>query len=399
MPNIKFYKGASSPSSADEGSVWFDKTNKVIKIKDSDWTQYGLGNNNLYEGNLQWGGKNQYGVVGPLDAALCDYTRANRFAFFNESNIIASYSRDGGSTWTSMSLSNAIFSTSGALYIGNSSEAGIDKSNYQYRVVLKTGGQLYAELNKFMIYCSTQGSQGCWVTIDCRTKANVENNVDSWTVYANKVAIGGWSGWNTINTETFRTNGGSSDQFEEIRFTFGVTSHPASVQYAGLCIIRIQAFGPNGAWTVANAMAQTGHLYDYDKDQNATFPANITANGTITGAKVYSEGHKVALTGSSNNLVSSGNEINLVDGYSGKASEIWLNYRNSNTKIENVCIGAGRSGQEDAGTNVASVSAAGYKVYNNLSASKVLTSDGGTKDISTLQVESANKLIWAVYED
>ena len=45
-------------------------------------------------------------------------------------------------------------------------------------------------------------------------------------------------------------------------------------------------FGGVG-WTVPSNMARDGHLYNYDNDQNATFPAQITAtqfNGNATSA-------------------------------------------------------------------------------------------------------------------
>lgn len=45
------------------------------------------------------------------------------------------------------------------------------------------------------------------------------------------------------------------------------------------------AFGGQG-WTTPSSMAANGHLYSYDYNKNATFPANVTATtfiGTLTG--------------------------------------------------------------------------------------------------------------------
>lgn len=40
-PNIKFYRRAEAPSNPQEGSIWFDVTNKRLKIyKSSDWEDY-----------------------------------------------------------------------------------------------------------------------------------------------------------------------------------------------------------------------------------------------------------------------------------------------------------------------------------------------------------------------
>lgn len=404
MPSIKFYKGASSPSNADNGSIWFDSSKGVINLKDTNWVQYGLGNNNLYEANLQWGGKNLAGEYGPVDAALIPSLGANRLAFLPAECIDVEYSRDGGATWTdygSSDVNKTAFFTQGLgadLFIGGKAETGVDKSTHQLRITIKnTKGKIYTEFRKFAIRISTNGSQNCWCTIQGRLQTNVEADTDTWNTFVDKQQIAGWSGWNIIQTRftTYGYSGSKSYQYGNVRFTFGCESHNQT--YSGLIIYNTLGFGGVG-WDTSSNLAKTGTLYGMYADQSAVFPTNIKANGTITGSVVYSEGYKAAKTGSSNNLVNYGNEINLVDGLTMNDNEIWFNCRNSNTKINYVYIGNGRAGQEDVGNNVATVVAEGYRTKNP-DASKVLTSDGGTKDISTLQVESANKLIWTEYEE
>lgn len=404
MANLKFYKNSNTPSNSDAGAIWFNSDKKTINLKeDSGWTQYGLSNDNLYEGNLKWGGPNNSNLLDPISSALTNTVRANKLAFYPKTLISASYSRDGGTTWAELDSNNesiyGIFGINGNLNIGNSSESGIDKSNYMARLILTFDGSVYTTINKFVLYINTSGSFGSYVTIEGRVKANVTNNIDQWTMLANKATLGGWPGWNAINTPEIWTYGGSNDQYSEIRFTFGVESHPASVQYQGLFICNIKAFGPVGMWSNGHSnMSGIDHLYNYDNNQNAIFPANITTSGNITGNKVFSEGYSVARQEASNNFISSGNELNFVNDLTMKATDIWFNYRNSNTKIENVYMGAGRAGKEDCGNNVANIIANGYKISGNESSSKVLTSDGGVKDISTLEVAKANALTWELYE-
>ena len=395
MASVKFYKRESAPSGAEDGAIWFNSTKNTINLKTGDWIQYGLSNDNLYEGNLQWGGRNLFNDCSPVDAALVSNIGANRLAFYPKEGITALYSRDAGTTWTQIDsgLVIDIFAGGGALYIGNDSNIGIDKSNYQNRIILKTEGHLYAELCKFAIEVSSNGSQGCWVTLDARNKYNVDHNIDEWTVFANKVPLGGWSGWNIINTPVFRTNGGNDDQYEEIRFTFGVTSHSADVKYQGLLIRSIQAFG-KFCWTTPNEMARTGHLYTITSDKIAIFPSEIHTTKKIEAGNFYADSSPVALQYHSCNLISSGNEINLVNGFSG-SNEIYFNYRNSDIKITATHF---YNGLADAGEGGHCNIVVNGVISDSNSASKVFTTNGGTKNISEMEVKSAQGLTWALYE-
>jgi hypothetical protein len=75
----------------------------------------------------------------------------------------------------------------------------------------------------------------------------------------------------------------ASSQYGRIRFTFKQTA--VSTTYSSACISKIQGYGGVG-WSTPSTMAATGHLYIYDADQNATFPAKVTAtsfSGPLTG--------------------------------------------------------------------------------------------------------------------
>ena len=243
------------------------------------------------EAYLTWGGKNHSASYGPIDAAMIPELGANRLAFTPADKINIEYSQDGGSTWKTYSATNAnklnLFSVTGAnqFYIGGSAATGVDKSKHKLRVTVNTAGSIYSTLNKFMIYCSTNGSSGTYCTISARLQTHVESNTETWNTFANQIAISGWSGYNIINTSGITTYGNTiASQYGQLRFEFGVNS--SSSQYGGLYILNIYGYGGVG-WTCPSTMAKTGHLYSYDASQNATFPAQITAtqfNGLATNA-------------------------------------------------------------------------------------------------------------------
>lgn len=258
------------------------------------------------EAYLDWGGKNFYGSYGPIDAAMVPELGANRLAFIPASAIVLEYSRDSGSTWSTYSLSDEskinLFNGNGAgVYIGASSATGINKSSYMARVTINTSAaSVYTALNKFVIYCSTNGSTGSYCTVQGRLQSNYEAGTDTWTTFANKVDIAGWSGYNIINTSTITTYGNTKTaQYGQVRFTFGTTGH-SDTNYPGLSIIKIFGFGGVG-WTTPSTMASTGRMYTYDYAQNVTFPAKVTAtsfieNGTVLSSKYAAKSHKHSVT-------------------------------------------------------------------------------------------------------
>lgn len=258
------------------------------------------------EAYLDWGGKNFCGSYGPIDAAMVPELGANRLAFMSPSAVVIEYSRDSGSTWSTYSLSDEskinLFNGVGAdIYIGASSATGINKSSYMARVTINTGAaSVYTVLNKFVIYCSTNGSTGSYCTVQGRLQSNYEAGTETWTTFADKVDIAGWSGYNVINTSIFATYGNTkAAQYGQVRFTFGTTGHP-DTNYPGLSIIKIFGFGGVG-WTTPSTMAKTGHMYTYDYAQNVTFPAKVTATSFVEGttalsSKYAKKSHKHSVT-------------------------------------------------------------------------------------------------------
>ena len=151
------------------------------------------------EAYLSWGGKNFSGDYGPIDAAMIPDLGACRSMFAKAEGITVQYSRDGGATWVDYGLTDiqktGLFSVGRSVVIGGTAETGIDKSNYKSRIIVDTVlARIYTVLNKIAIYVSTDGSTGSNVTIDARTKTNVDAGNDTWVTLADRVAINGWSG-------------------------------------------------------------------------------------------------------------------------------------------------------------------------------------------------------------
>lgn len=309
----------------------------------------------MKEAFLQWGGKNFAASYSPIDAAMVPALGANRLAFVPAAGIKVEYSRDNGTTWSDYELNDsqktAIFSgpqVSTTAVIGkpgskNPSTNKYDNASVNNRLritILTNFASVYTQLNKFVIYCSTSGSDGCKCTIDGRTKADYDANSSTWTTFADSVTISGWSGFNVINTPTITTYGNTSNQYVELRFTFYCTSAGSMATYGGLQISNIYGFGGVG-WTTPSTMAKWGQVYTYDASQNVTFPAAVKAstlyeNGTTLSSKYIAK----SLTSTKGDLIyasaantparlgigSNGQFLSIADGI-----PKWVNNPNSDT--------------------------------------------------------------------
>lgn len=238
--------------------------------------------NEQYEANLKWGGRNFSSFYGPIDAAMVPQLGANRFAFGNPKGITIEYSNDGGSTWHDYGASDAqklrLTTIGDAFTIGKvkSSTPSNDMLRITFDTTSNNGISCYTILNKFVIYISSSGSQGCYCTI----QGAIYNTQNTFEDIATKVGIAGWTGYNVINTKSINTSSGSGqpDRYSKIRFIFGCSN--TDENRTGLQIISIYAFGGVG-WATPSNMAENGHLYSYDYNQNAIFPANVTATNFI----------------------------------------------------------------------------------------------------------------------
>lgn len=237
-----------------------------------------------YEAYLKWGGKSISNGYSPIDASMIGELGANRLAFPNAGGITVEYSRDSGTTWTDYQASNdkkvGLFSGIRQNFvIGKAASNDVASNTYQLRIKIVAGSGssavgVYTQLNKFVFYVNTSGSTGCWCTLKGRKAANYNNNVETYSTYADQVAIVGGSGYNIINTSSI-VFGTSDTHTKEITFTFGCTGYNGNgTTNVGLSIYKIFCFGGVG-WTEPSNMAQHGHLYYWDSTQNMITPAGV----------------------------------------------------------------------------------------------------------------------------
>lgn len=248
--------------------------------------------NEQYEANLKWGGGNFADSFGPIDGAMVPELGANRFAFGNPRGITVEYSNDGGNTWHDYGASDEVKTRLTLKYNGSvnfiigkdgSSIPTNDMLRITFDTSSETGINCYSKLNKFVINISTEGMRFCYCTIQKALQK-------APTVFSDvivKVPIGGWSGYNIINTPSITTYGNDKgSQYGRIRFIFG--SDDSTTTNARLKIFSIFAFGGVG-WSVPSNMAANGYLYSYDIYQNAKFPANVIATNFIGNASSASK--------------------------------------------------------------------------------------------------------------
>lgn len=271
----------------------------------------------IYEANLGWGGRNIADGYSPTDAAMIDELGANRFMFGKAAGITVEYSEDAGTTWNTYSLTDyekhTLFSTGNNYIFAGGKKDRQPTKNDMLRVTIDvdTFG-VYTALNKFALFISTGGAFGCFCTIE----ASLENSPTKFKVFADKVPISGWTGYNIINTENLETySNAPTRQYGLIRFTFGSTSAPTIEGRLGLAIAKIMAFGSSG-WGTPSNMAKTGHLYSYNALQEATFPANVSApafignlTGTADKAKSDGEGNVITETYAKKNTANKWNAL------------------------------------------------------------------------------------------
>lgn len=244
---------------------------------------------NVKESYLTWGGRNLAGTVSPIDAAALDVLSANRFAFANPVGITVEYSTDGGSNYsvyTAATTSDKVNLVSGIgtnLLIGGTRTS--TTTGHKLRITLKASDMgVYTMLRKLLIKISTNYATGSNVIVE---KAMVGSDTDFSAVGTYQLA--GWPAWNSIPMEgRFGTSDNSNtSRIATLRLTFGITgvdsTHPNN---SALEVVGIACLGET-SWQDPSNMSRTGHIYSYDTNQNATFPAdiNLSIDGNNTSVK------------------------------------------------------------------------------------------------------------------
>lgn len=243
---------------------------------------------------LSWGGRSITEVISPIDAALSYMHSANRLQFAKPDGITIEYSTNSGSTWTDYDASDSqkislVSGLNAGVSLGKRT-SGTTATTDALRITLNaTNCDIYTIGRTLLINFTSGGATGCKVKVETST-------IDAPTTFTDRGSydISGWSGWNSypINIGAFGGNPTQTYQIGNIRLTFTIGGVPSLGQRA--MVLNLLLFG-DAAWVTPSNMARTGHIYDWDVNQNAIFPAGITAtsfNGNATSASKVN-GHTV----------------------------------------------------------------------------------------------------------
>ncbi len=288
ITKVQTTAGAHTTVNVSSGAVSFNVPTKTSHLTND--SGFLTSHQTLYEENIQWGPTNisKTGSVSPIGMALSSEHSSNRLAFINGDALSFEYSSNGGSTYTNYNYAKAdktaFCTTSYAVPIGRTSGNYTTSSRTRITLTAQNGttGYVYTNPKKLLINVSSSG--GMQVLIEYRTGTNYQNN-GSWSTFGT-YTLSGWSGWNDIPL-ILGTLGGGTNQTSnnwQLRLTFIMTSVNSSYPTTAH-VNSIRLFGENG-WGVTSNLGNTGHLYSYDVNQNAYFPAQITAtqfNGNVTG--------------------------------------------------------------------------------------------------------------------
>lgn len=237
----------------------------------------------VHDNDMLWGGKNLSGSVSPTDAAMVSVIGGNKFALCKPQGITIEYTNDGGVTWvnydateeTKINLISGI-STVG-LYYGKKTESSqIVTADDMLRITVNAWNcGVYTSLRKILIEFAMSGSTNDFVKIESATIGDQETFtvVGTYNVFGN-------TGWNSIPYSNYfgAYSLNQTSNVGVLRFTFS-TSTASSYQGRPY----VQNLILNGITNYVNPskLSATGHLYSYDYQQNATFPANVTAEKFI----------------------------------------------------------------------------------------------------------------------
>lgn len=237
----------------------------------------------VHDNDMLWGGQNLSGNVSPTDAAMVSVIGGNKFALCKPQGITIEYTNDGGVTWvdyeatekTKIDVISGI-STVGLYYGKKTASSQIVTADDMLRITVNafTCG-VYTSLRKILIEFATNGSTNDFVKIESATIGDQE----TFTVVGT-YNVSGNSGWNSIpyanNFGAYSLNQASNVGVLRFTFSTGTASSYTGRPY-------VQNLVLNGITNYVNPskLSATGHLYSYDYQQNATFPANITATKFI----------------------------------------------------------------------------------------------------------------------
>lgn len=255
-------------------------------VYSSGWKEE-ITSNTMYESNLLWGGRNIAGSFSPVDASMMSELSANLMAFPNPAGISVEYSRDGGVTWLDYGATDEqkvnFFTTQAYFLCGKGGTADLP---LQLRITItpmECG--LYTTLNKIIVKADTHGIKKCMCTLKGLRGTNVDAGNEDDSFYAtivDRADLKENPGYNVLNFNTIytRPSGMLFPLFyHRLRLIFEYEVEEGST-IPPLQIYSVRFFGIR-RFDLPSNLAIYNHLYTYDWQQNALFPAKVESKEVI----------------------------------------------------------------------------------------------------------------------
>ena len=233
----------------------------------------------INEVDLKWGGGSINGNVTPIDSAMMPMIGYNKTDCARPEGITVEYSNDAGATWNDYGVSDVTKSNlvsmcgNSSVFIGGGPSITQKTLDDQLRITVNAPKCLtYTQLNKILIEISTNGATKTKVLVEKANGTAPEDFTEIGTY-----DITGWSGWNSIDIGRIYFGGSNKNNMWVLRFTFSIGGLNTSGYTSAMQLLHILFLGTTN-WNTPSVMAKTGHLYSYDVNQNAVFPASVKAN-------------------------------------------------------------------------------------------------------------------------
>lgn len=218
--------------------------------------------------------------------SLIDASRSCKTAFLPAANITIEYTIDGGETWLDYGASDAqkqnlfAMTRSGSVSLGKGSSGGSAEmtTDCKLRITFNRTGR-YVRVNTLYLYVSDVGH-----TMNVDLEAAPFSTPDTFSAIRSGVRVSGYSGPNVISFDSRsfgQANANQSSQIYAFRLTFYCTTIGTNKTYYPN-VSDIRMYG-DVAWNYDNQMMLTDHLYSWDYEKNATFPAKVSAVGLNVG--------------------------------------------------------------------------------------------------------------------
>lgn len=273
-----------APKSHSHDDRYYTESEMNTKLSGKSNTDHTHNTSSISSGNV-----NYAGYAGPIESAHIDVLRANRLAFLPASGVKVEYSVDSGATWIDYGATDAQKASLFAMRMGSAAPFYTGKHTKKEECTTKdqlritvTPVDRYASVNMLYLWVSVAGT-----TATVNISRSTIGAKDTFTDVRTDVPISGWSGPNEIRFSQGTFGGGSTQTSNQYayRFTF---KNKADAK-GSVSVMDIRMYG-SSAWSVPNSMMEKDHLYNWDTDKNAFFPAQVTAtkfNGSSTGVVDY----------------------------------------------------------------------------------------------------------------